>query len=320
MRITLKDIAKACEVDVSTASRALRDDPLVKEATREKVKKFAKEMGYRPNLAARSLQTGTTHTVWLIVSSLDSKLETVAGESASKLLSELKYDTLVALHHQDQRTVRRMIGRLSQGVADGAILIPSQHTPGDTSVMQLVESGFPLVLLDRSIPEVPTVTVTTQNAKGMALLCEHCVKAGCEFLVIHVEDINEVTHTRLQGAIKWCDTNDVRYVIDDGKVQVPEGVKQIGLVGNAHFEVMKLIRDYPHWLKDFTVRFGVFDGWPGEPYPLAEGFVCKQDFPAMAQRAVEELIQLINNPDQRGKRKMIRIPIREIQHRTNSFS
>ena len=320
MRTTLKDIAKACEVDVSTASRALRDDPLVKQATRDKVKEIAKKMGYRPNLAARSLQTGTTHTVWLIVSSLDSKLETVAGESASKLLSEHKYDTLVALHHQDQDTVHRMIGRLSQGVADGAILIPSQHTPDDTSIQQLVASGFPLVLLDRAIPDVPTVTVTTQNAKGMAALCEQCVKAGSEFLVIHVDDINEVTHTRLQGAIKWCTTNNIAYAIDDGNVTIPEKTKHIGLISNAHFEVMKLIRDHPQWLKDYTLRFGVFDGWPGEPHPLTEGFVCKQDFPAMAHRAVQELIHLITHPDQRGKRKMIRVPIREIQHRLNHFS
>jgi DNA-binding LacI/PurR family transcriptional regulator len=319
MRTTLKDVAKACEVDVSTASRALRDDPLVKEATRDRVKQMAKEMGYRPNLAARSLQTGTTHTVWLIVSSLDSKLETVAGESASKLLSEHKYDTLVALHHHDQRTVRRMIGRLSQGVADGAILIPSHMAPEDTSVKQLVESGFPLVFLDRPMPDVPTVTVTTQNAKGMALLCEHCVQAGCDFLVIHVEDINEVTHVRLQGALKWCKANNVPFAMDDGHVQIPEGATNLGLVSNAHFEVMQMVRDNPTWLKDYTLRFGVFDGWPGEPYPLIEGFVCKQDFPAMAHRAVEELIQLIEHPELRGQRKVIRVPIREIQHRCGSF-
>lgn len=319
MRTTLKDIAKACDVDVSTASRALRDDPLVKQATREKVKQIAKQMGYRPNLAARSLQTGTTHTVWLIVSSLDSKLETVAGESASKLLSEHKYDTLVALHHHDQSTIRRMIGRLSQGVADGAILIPSHKSPEANAVKQLVESGFPLICLDRPVPDVPTVTVTTQNAHGMAQLCEHCIHAGCDFLIIHVEDINEVTHQRLQGALKWCKANNIAHVLDDGKVQIPAGVKNIGLVSNAHFEVMQMVRDNPQWLKEYTLRFGVFDGWPGEPYPLAEGFVCKQDFPTMAKRAVEELIELIANPDQRGQRKVIRIPIREIQHRKGSF-
>lgn len=319
MRITLKNVAKACEVDVSTASRALRDDPLVKQATRNRVKAVAKQMGYRPNLAARSLQTGTTNTVWLIVSALDSKLETVAGESASKLLSAYKYDTLVALHHQDQSTVHRMIGRLSQGVADGAILIPSQHTPGDTSVQQLVDSGFPLVFLDRPIPDVPTVTVTTQNAKGMVALCEHCMQAGNDYLVIHVDNINEVTHQRLQGAIKWCKTNNIPFTMDEGNVQIPNGVKSLGLISNAHFEVVQMVRDNPQWLKDYTLRFGVFDGWPGEPYPLAEGFVCKQDFPAMAHRAVEELINLIQNPDQRGQRKIIRIPIREIQHRRGSF-
>ncbi|MBL4702763.1 MAG: LacI family DNA-binding transcriptional regulator [Phycisphaeraceae bacterium] len=319
MRVTLKDVAKTCDVDISTASRALRDDPLVKQTTRQKVKQIATQMGYRPNLTARSLQTGTTQTVWFIVSSLESKLETVAAETASRLLSQSQYDTLVALHHQDQPTVDRMIGRLSQGVADGAIIIPSIQSPEDNSVKKLVEFGFPLVFLDRQIVNTPTVTVTSQNAKGAGLLCEHCINAGSDFLIIHIKDINEVTHMRCEGAIKWCKTHQIPFAIYDPNVQIPKTVKQLGLVSTAHFEVLQMLKDQPAWLKNYTLRFGVFDGWPGEPYPLAEGFVCKQDFPMMARRATEELMQLIEHPQLRGQRKIIHIPIREIQHRRGSF-
>ena len=319
MRITLKDIAKTCDVDVSTASRALRDDPLVKEATREKVKKIAKQMGYRPNLAARNLQTGTTQTVWLIVSSLDSKLETVAAESASKLLSEMNYDSLVALHHHDQTTVQRMIGRLSQNVADGAILIPSIVSPNDQAIRELVDSGFPMVFVDRQIQDVPTITVTTQNAKGAAMLCEQCMNAGSEFLVIHIKDHNEVTHSRCEGAIKWCKTNNVPYEVYSGEVQIPAGTKQLGIVSTAYYEVRQMLKEQPAWVKDYQLRFGVFDGWPGEPYPCVEGFVCKQDFPAMAKKTVEELMKLIKNPKERGVAKVIRVPAREIQHRRGNF-
>lgn len=63
---TIKDIAARAGVSVSTASRALNDNPRISEATREKIKKIAVEIGYHPNYAARNLTRGEANMVGLV--------------------------------------------------------------------------------------------------------------------------------------------------------------------------------------------------------------------------------------------------------------
>ena len=79
MKTTLKNLAAAVGVDVSTISRALRDDPRVKQITKDKITKKAREMGYTPNLAARSLVVGKSKTIWFMVPSLNSISRTNAS-------------------------------------------------------------------------------------------------------------------------------------------------------------------------------------------------------------------------------------------------
>ena len=66
-RVTIKDIAKAANVDPSTVTRALKDSPRVKPATREKIAGLAAEMGYVPNIAARTLVNRKSGLVGLVI-------------------------------------------------------------------------------------------------------------------------------------------------------------------------------------------------------------------------------------------------------------
>ena len=60
MSVTLKIVAQACGVDLSTVSRALRGDPRVASDTVVRVRTAAERLGYRANLGARALQAGAT--------------------------------------------------------------------------------------------------------------------------------------------------------------------------------------------------------------------------------------------------------------------
>ena len=68
--IRLKEIAEVCGVNVSTVSRALKDDPRVKADTRKKIHTMASRMGYTPNWAAQSLKGGKTNTIWFLIADL----------------------------------------------------------------------------------------------------------------------------------------------------------------------------------------------------------------------------------------------------------
>lgn len=63
---TIKDIAKAAQVSVSTASRALNNNPRISQATIERVKQIAEELGYQPNRLAKTLSTGEASVVGVI--------------------------------------------------------------------------------------------------------------------------------------------------------------------------------------------------------------------------------------------------------------
>ena len=71
MTITIKDIAKQVGVSYSTVSKALNNSPLVKQETKDKIIKLAKEMGYEPNYAAQSLVSKQSRVIGLIWPTLE---------------------------------------------------------------------------------------------------------------------------------------------------------------------------------------------------------------------------------------------------------
>jgi transcriptional regulator with XRE-family HTH domain len=70
MSVTLKDVAEAARVSVSTASRALGGGGLASERTQQRLARIARELGYRPNPIARGLKTGQSRLVGLLIHNL----------------------------------------------------------------------------------------------------------------------------------------------------------------------------------------------------------------------------------------------------------
>ena len=66
-KITIKDIAKALNTNVSTVSRALNDHPSISDKTKKLVRQTARKLNYRPNGIASSLRRGNTRTIGLVV-------------------------------------------------------------------------------------------------------------------------------------------------------------------------------------------------------------------------------------------------------------
>jgi LacI family transcriptional regulator len=100
--VTLAEIAQVAGVSVSTASRALSNGnyPL-KEETRQRILKLAEEMGYKPNLVARSLQSNRSHLVGVIVDRMQSPFA-AATVQASDGYVNAGYSISIAYSNRDQ--------------------------------------------------------------------------------------------------------------------------------------------------------------------------------------------------------------------------
>ncbi len=101
MGVTIKDIAKAADVSYSTVSKALRNSPLVKEPTKEKIIQIAKQLGYQPNVAARSLVSKKSYTIGVIWPTIERVTHSALITSLNKQLEELSYTTLISINEME---------------------------------------------------------------------------------------------------------------------------------------------------------------------------------------------------------------------------
>ncbi|GAB1483218.1 hypothetical protein MASR2M78_20340 [Treponema sp.] len=170
----LSDLAAELGLNASTVSRALKGDPRIKVETRSRVLTMASAMGYRPNLAARSLAEGCTRTIWFIIPGLENAVDREPASWAGSYLLSKGYDLLLAQHHNDLAVYERILHRLSSGLADGAVVIPHPDSSG-TLETEIRNAGIPLIFLDRKLASVPIPVVTTDNSGAVDAMVEQLV-------------------------------------------------------------------------------------------------------------------------------------------------
>ena len=119
-RYTLADIAKLAKVSPKTVSRAINNDKYIKDETKKKILKIVDEVGYYPNIAAKSLVTKRTKTIGLIVGDIENPyysriargvIRTAEGYSYSVIVCESRYDEEIT-----ERYLRMLIGRGVDGI------------------------------------------------------------------------------------------------------------------------------------------------------------------------------------------------------------
>lgn len=119
---TLKDVAKLACVDVSTVSRALRNDSYVHPDTRARIMAAVKELSYTPNVLAQGLRKGKRHTIGLLIPRLHF---TVFAEIAQGIEEEARrhgYAVLLCNTEDDPKIEKECLNRLRNGFVDGLII------------------------------------------------------------------------------------------------------------------------------------------------------------------------------------------------------
>jgi len=178
MAITLKDIAEEFGVSVVTVSRALRDRPDVAKETKAKILEYVKQQNYRPNLAARSLVTGRSSLIGLVVPDLIHPFFAEVAKGLSTVLREKNYFLLVSSSESDPQLEQDEIEHMLAHRLDCFVVASCQR---DTRCLQRIgEAGVPLVLVDRSFPRFAANFVGVNDRKAAAMAVEHLISQGCQ--------------------------------------------------------------------------------------------------------------------------------------------
>lgn len=177
MNVRLKDIAKELGVSVVTVSRALRDRPDIAKDTKARILARVQALNYRPNLTARSLVTGRSSLVGLVVPDL---IHPFFGEIAKGLSAALRqqgYYVIVASSESDPRLERDEIEHLLAHRLDCLVLASCQENT-DT-LRRIGEEGVPLVLIDRRFRGFDANFVGVNDYKAAELATEHLIEQRC---------------------------------------------------------------------------------------------------------------------------------------------
>jgi LacI family transcriptional regulator len=178
MVVRLKDIADELGVSVVTVSRALRDRPDIAKDTKARILERVKRLNYRPNLTARSLVTGRSSLIGLVVPDLIHPFFAEIAKGLSATLREKNYFVLVSSSESDPQLEQDEIEHMLAHHLDCFVVASCQK---DTSSLKKIgEAGVPLVLIDRSFHGFACNFVGVDDYKVGEIAANHLVQQGCK--------------------------------------------------------------------------------------------------------------------------------------------
>ena len=184
----LSDVARAAEVSLSTASRALADPALVRPETREKVRQAAELLRYVPHGAARALASRRSRTIGAVVPTLDNPIFANSTQVLQRSLGEAGYTLLLASHEYDPQAEIAVTRALVERGVDGLVFVGTDHSPEFFQL--LAQSGILFELTWAIDPNGHHNCVGFSNRLAAIRIAQHLLDLG------HTEIAMISGHTR----------------------------------------------------------------------------------------------------------------------------
>ncbi|MFF2506667.1 LacI family DNA-binding transcriptional regulator [Streptomyces sp. NPDC058067] len=177
-RPTSRDVARAAGVSQAAVSLVLGDKwrGRVAEATAERVRAAARDLGYRPNLAARNLRLGRTRTALLVVPALTNEFFASVYTGAARVAAEHGFGVVLYPSPEGTGPARDPFDS-ARAALDGVLA----SSMASDAVAAIRGDGLPLVMLDSDPGETPatgTATVNLDIADGMRQVTDHLLTLG----------------------------------------------------------------------------------------------------------------------------------------------
>lgn len=309
--VTLNDVAQLAGVSSQTVSRVVNNHPYVSEDTRRRVQNAIRQLGYRPNRAARSLVTQRSCMLGLIGFGLvhygPAQMFNNIERTARSKGYGVSFSTIKAVSAEE---LNRAVEDIGERAVDGLVFIlPEQGVEYDTLVD--ICSGIPFVQIDSALAaESPSVVI--DQYLGSQLATQHLIDLGhtqlCEISgpltwygaqARHHSWLNTVKHAGLTPGRSvegdWTSRGGYKAV----QRLLAEQAEFTGLVvGNDQMALgaIRALRENGLLVPDDISVVG-FDDVPEAAYYEPPLTTVQQNFAALGDQGVDYLISLIEHPD-----------------------
>ena len=175
-KVTSKQVAERAGVSQAAVSRVFTPGASASRKTADKVRNAAGELGYRPNILARSLITGKSQIIGLVVAYLENQFYPEAIEKLSTALQLHGYHVLVFMASNDERTNQTVIDELLDYQVDGIITASVGMSNALTSRCEA--AGIPIILFNRLQDDLRLSGVSSDNFRGGYKLADFLIRGG----------------------------------------------------------------------------------------------------------------------------------------------
>jgi LacI family transcriptional regulator len=212
----MSDVAAAAGVSLKTVSRVVNAEGYVSADTLAAVKAAIDQLGFRRNEAARQLKQGTAVTIGLVMEDQSDPFYSILSRAVEEVALEQGYLLLIASSNEDPQRSQTIIESFTSRGVDGIVLAPARGT--DPALLQReLDSGRPIVFVDRPVPGVAADTVLADNIRGAADATAHLVSHGHRRIAFFGDDASVFTAAeRLYGYAQAL--RDAGLEVDDSLV------------------------------------------------------------------------------------------------------
>lgn len=237
-RVTIKDIAREAGVSTALVSFALSGKNYrVSEETVARIKATADRLGYYPNSAAKSLRSGRTYTIGVILTDISNRFFADIARCIEDRASQSAYTVIFGSTDDDPAKLEQLIKVFVNKGVDGLIIVPCDGA--EATISKLVSTGMPVVLIDRTYEDLAVSSVTLANRRAMSLAVKELVEHGASHvsLVSYETSTSNITN-REAGFLE---------AMNSAGLAANAGVHRIDYSGDIRAQVQKLL---PKLVKD----------------------------------------------------------------------
>lgn len=177
-QVTIKDIARELNISVSTVSRALADNPLVKPATKKAVTELAKKLNYQPNFTALSLRNNTTKTLGVILPQVVHEFFANVLRGIEDIAYSKGYSVIICNTHESYDREVIDAKTLMNGRVDGVLACVSKETEDFDHFQEFKNRNIPLVFFDCVVDVVETDKVIIDDHDAAYNAVMHLLASG----------------------------------------------------------------------------------------------------------------------------------------------
>ena len=324
-KVTLKDIAMKAGVSTALVSYVMNGKEKEGKVSKEmaiKINAIANEMNFKPHFIARSLRSGKSKTLGLVIADISNPFFANIARVVENEAKRFGYTVFYGSSDEDAAKSSDLIDVLIDRSVDGFIIVSAENS--QQKIRELIDQNIPFVLLDRFFPEIQTNYVSTNNYQASFDACTHLVEMGYHNIgLIAYDSALHHMKERVRGYEDALQVHGIlsapnwlhKVLLDEVQVKtrsaIDDMISSSKPVDAIIFSTYNLAVNGLKYINELGLRvpeeIGVVSFGQAELFDLYQcpiSFIMQQ-MNELGKKAVELLIHKINHPESANKQVLM---------------